>query len=483
MRESASLLIDDNQRRCEELSAILEFIDLRHFYVCNCTNWRQRLEEIVEPVQTIFLGDCGGPDVLDEILAATRQANPDVSFVTFQEEGDRGRYSATLEQQAIASLEQPLKYKQLVAVLEKANVYRASGAMLRERRGSIELFRSLVGNSRSIRQVRKLIEQVAVSDANVLILGESGTGKEVVARNLHYYSARRDKPFVPINCGAIPADLLESELFGHEKGAFTGAISARQGRFELAEGGTLFLDEIGDMSLHMQVKLLRVLQERTFERVGSNKSITTNVRIVAATHRDLEQAIRDGKFREDLFYRLNVFPIEMPPLRERLEDIPLLVDELIARLENEGRGTVRITQQAMIALCQYEWPGNVRELANLVERLVIMYPTGVVDLNDLPEKFRSGELREGEAIVNQFMAQQPPSTGHGPGGEDALPRLPRQGIDLKDYLAELERHFIQQALDEAGGVVAHAAKRLKLRRTTLVEKMRKYGLQRNEEVT
>jgi sigma-54 specific flagellar transcriptional regulator A len=482
MRESAILLIDDDENRREELLATLEFIDLPHFYACDCAAWEGQFEQIDEPIQTLILGDCGEEGTLDKIVGLARQSNPDVAFILFQEERDKDSYSELLHDEAVAFLERPLKYKQMVAALEKARVYRGTLNVSKERRGSIELFRSLVGNSHSIRQVRKLIEQVAVSDANVLILGESGTGKEVVARNLHYYSARRDKPFVPINCGAIPADLLESELFGHEKGAFTGAISARQGRFELAEGGTLFLDEIGDMSLHMQVKLLRVLQERTFERVGSNKSITTDVRIVAATHRDLEQAIKDGKFREDLFYRLNVFPIEMPPLRERLEDIPLLVSELIARLENEGRGTVRITQPAMMALCQYDWPGNVRELANLVERLVIMFPTGVVDLHDLPEKFQAEELTRGAAIVNEQMAEEG-QTDEAPQRVRAMPRLPQEGIDLKDYLADLERHFIQQALEEAGGVVAHAAKRLKLRRTTLVEKMRKYGLHRGEEVT
>ena len=484
MRESAILLIDDDESRRDELLAILKFIDLRHVFASNNNSWQESLKQCNQPVKTLVLGDCDSAESYEEILTQVRQLNPDVAVLLFQKERVDSRYPDSVEKSALTFLDQPLKYKQLVAALEKAKVCRENQKVVIERRGEIELFRSLVGNSASIKQVRKLIEQVAISDANVLVLGESGTGKEVVARNLHYYSVRRDKPFVPINCGAIPADLLESELFGHEKGAFTGAISARQGRFELAEGGTLFLDEIGDMSLHMQVKLLRVLQERTFERVGSNKSISSNVRIVAATHRNLEQAINDGKFREDLFYRLNVFPIEMPPLRDRRDDIPLLLTELIARLENEGRGSVRITQPAMMALCQYDWPGNVRELANLVERLVIMFPTGVVDFNELPEKFQANELSKGEAIINNMMAQQSVAENEvdtlvG----SSLPRLPVEGIDLKEYLADLERHFIQQAIEEAGGVVAHAANRLKLRRTTLVEKMRKYGLQRNEEVS
>jgi sigma-54 specific flagellar transcriptional regulator A len=295
---------------------------------------------------------------------------------------------------------------------------------------------------------------------------------------LHYHSKRRGKPFVPVNCGAIPGDLLESELFGHEKGAFTGAISARQGRFELAEGGTLFLDEIGDMSMHMQVKLLRVLQERTFERVGSNKTIRCNVRIIAATHRDLEQAIKDGNFREDLYYRLNVFPIEVPPLRERVEDIPVLVSDLISRIEHEKRGSVRLTPAAISALTHYSWPGNVRELANLMERLSILFPYGVVDVADLPEKFRAGI----KLPARPDPAGEAPAEGAAPMAEPCAPagapRLPPDGLDLKAYLAEIEQGLIRQALEESDGVVAHAAKRLQMRRTTLVEKLRKYGLQR-----
>ncbi|NNG12344.1 MAG: sigma-54-dependent Fis family transcriptional regulator, partial [Halobacteria archaeon] len=336
----------------------------------------------------------------------------------------------------------------------------------------VDLFRSLVGSSRAVQNVRKMMEQVADSDAIVLILGESGTGKEVVARNLHYHSSRRGSPFVPVNCGAIPGDLLESELFGHEKGAFTGAISAREGRFEMAEDGTLFLDEIGDMSLAMQVKILRVLQERTFERVGSNKSITSNVRIIAATHRDLENAITDGEFREDLYYRLNVFPIEMPPLRDRVEDIPLLVNELVRRIEHEKRGSVRLSPGAIYALCQYNWPGNVRELANLVERLAILHPYGVVEARDLPEKFRIDDEDLDPELLGDALIGSPLTS------DDLDPRLPRDGLNLKEHLSSLEVSYIKQALEDSGGVVAHAAKRLGMRRTTLVEKLRKYRLQR-----
>jgi sigma-54 specific flagellar transcriptional regulator A len=304
----------------------------------------------------------------------------------------------------------------------------------------------------------------------------------VVARNLHYHSKRREGPFVPVNCGAIPAELLESELFGHEKGAFTGAITSRAGRFELANGGTLFLDEIGDMPLPMQVKLLRVLQERTFERVGSNKTQNADVRIIAATHKNLEQMIETGSFREDLFYRLNVFPIEMAPLRERVEDIPLLMNELISRMEIEKRGSIRFNSAAIMSLCQHDWPGNVRELANLVERMAIMHPYGVIGVMELPKKFRYVDDEDEQMATSlREELEERAALNVGLPGVHSPASLPAEGLDLKDYLGNLEQGLIQQALDEAGGVVARAAERLRIRRTTLVEKMRKYGMNRRDD--
>jgi sigma-54 dependent transcriptional regulator, flagellar regulatory protein len=337
----------------------------------------------------------------------------------------------------------------------------------------------------------------------VLILGESGTGKEMVARHLHELSGRSGHPFVPVNCGAIPADLLESELFGHEKGAFTGALSTRVGRFEFAEGGTLFLDEIGDMSLQMQVKLLRVLQERTFERVGSNRTIDCNVRIIAATHRDLDAAIIAGRFREDLFYRLNVFPVQMPPLRERLEDLPILIEHLLCRqVQNSGRH-IRLDKSAMQCLARNRWPGNVRELANLLERLAILYPDQTIGAAELPERYRAGEAalfpaaerlsakpeleREplllrveddeeagdeeigGEERAEGFLACESID-------EDPAAALQNGGINLKDHLSAIEIGLIRKALEKADGTVAEAARLLNMRRTTLVEKLRKYRL-------
>jgi sigma-54 specific flagellar transcriptional regulator A len=304
--------------------------------------------------------------------------------------------------------------------------------------------------------IRRLIEQVAPTGSNVLILGESGTGKEMVARHIHELSPRRNGCFVPVNCGAIPAELLESELFGHEKGAFTGALSTRIGRFEFAEGGTLFLDEIGDMSLQMQVKLLRVLQERSFERVGSNRSIRCDVRIIAATHRNIESEIVHGGFREDLFYRLNVFPLEVPPLRERMSDLPLLVETMQRPQAGHGQ-RLRLSSSAMDALMGYAWPGNVRELSNLLERLSILYPRHVVQAQDLPPRYRQG-----------CMARAPQ-----PANSTGVRNFPPGGLDLKSHLQDIESTLIREALVECNGIVANAARLLGMRRTTLVEKMRK----------
>jgi sigma-54 specific flagellar transcriptional regulator A len=288
---------------------------------------------------------------------------------------------------------------------------------------------------------------------------------------------------VPINCGAIARELLESELFGHEKGAFTGAISSRAGRFELADGGTLFLDEIGDMPLNMQVKILRVIQERSFERVGGVKTMETDVRILAATHRDLERLIELGEFRQDLYYRINVFPIEMPPLRERAEDVPLLLNELITIMETEQRGSVRFNSAAIAVLQQYSWPGNVRELANLVERMAILHPHGIVGANDLPANLTAvGDDKAAGTDSSPAVAAPATNAEDNTATTEGISHslLPLNGIDLKEYLANLEKNMIAQALDDSGGVVARAAERLQMRRTTLVERIKKYALQKKQ---
>jgi sigma-54 dependent transcriptional regulator, flagellar regulatory protein len=358
------LVVEDDPATLQHVATILDYLELPSLARTPAPDLVSSLDARPAPYM-ILLGDCGDPRQMSEVLRRIKAADPYTPVLLMT----RGEAPAPeLEPDALARVRLPLRQGELEAALQKVKTYREN----RHQEGSprsLELFRNLVGSSAGIQRVRNMIEMVARSDANVLIVGESGTGKEVVARHVHHHSNRRSKPFVPLNCGAIPPDLLESELFGHEKGAFTGAIASRQGRFEMADGGTLFLDEIGDMSLSMQVKLLRVLQERCFERVGSSRSVSVNVRIIAATHVNLDQAIREGRFREDLFYRLNVFPIETPALRERTEDLPLLVNDLVERLDHEGRGTIRLTPSCIESLTAYRWPGNVRELANLVERL------------------------------------------------------------------------------------------------------------------
>ena len=377
----------------------------------------------------------------------------------------------------------------------------------------VNLEQVLVGAGGAIANLRSLVAQVAPKMANVLLQGESGTGKEVVARAIHDCSTRSRAPFVAVNCGAIPAELLESELFGHEKGAFTGAVAARKGRFELAEGGTLFLDEIGDMPFDMQVKLLRVLQERTFERVGGTKVQKANVRIVAATHQNLEGKVESGDFRMDLYYRLNVFPIDVPPLRDRPEDIPLLAQRFIDLQQEQSDEAISLSRDALTQLCQCEWQGNIRELGNLIERLTILYPGEVVDTQKLPGRYAASQAdwvqtpRHDPEAIAKFIddlfkgmddsAQEKVAVLPTPVDNNAedlsglfatVDQLPPVtphvvdftigDIDLKQHLAEIEKDLIFAALEHSDWVNAQAAKRLNLQRTTLVEKMRKYDVSR-----
>ncbi len=328
-------------------------------------------------------------------------------------------------------------------------------------------FHGLIGSSTAMQRVYDLIEKIADTDSTVLITGESGTGKELVAKILHYNSSRSDRKFVPLNCAAIPKDLLESELFGHEKGAFTGAVNTRIGRFELANGGTLFLDEIGELDPNLQVKLLRVLQEREFERIGSTKTIKVDVRIIAATNRDLEELVSEGKFREDLFYRLNVIQIHLPPLRQRKEDIPLLVDFFLQKQsEMKKKDPPIINKQIMKVFLSYHWPGNVRELENLIERLTILNSGEEVGINDLPPKFHSLSPGAFEEPVMEELDIQEPDISVTP-----------EGVNLNRILDSIEEKLILQALELSNGVKSRAAELLGLNRTTLVEKMKKKGIQ------
>ncbi|MBA2656053.1 MAG: sigma-54-dependent Fis family transcriptional regulator [Tatlockia sp.] len=465
--DESIFIIDDNLERSRKLKTIFNFIG-EHCHLLTYDNW---LDLPFNQARVLVVGSSASIDDSLAFLEGLGRLAPNLPIILIDSPLTENLYST---KHVLANLQFPFSYAQMLEALHKCQIAQEFTENKANSTPRTPLFRSLVGTSKAISQVRKLIAQVANTEASVLLLGESGTGKEVVARNIHALSYRTNKLFIPINCGAIPGELLESELFGHEKGAFTGAITSRQGRFELAEGGTLFLDEIGDMPLAMQVKLLRVLQERCFERVGSNKSISVNVRIIAATHRNLELAIKEGKFREDLFYRLNVFPIEMPPLRERQEDLALLINELISRIEGENRPSIRLLPDALEILSRYDWPGNVRELANLIERLSILYPNGIINHDELPRRFKIEDLGNGFSVLAteretllQFTSQTQP-------GSKAF------GIDLKEHMIKTELALISQALNESDWVVAHAASYLNMRRTTLVEKMRKYGLIRPE---
>ena len=497
MSTPSVIVIEPTDSQAASLVNLLRFLDVEPVHVHNLVELRRLPHASAQDCLAVIVGkqivDTQGAELVAQ-LRAMRQPLP----VIYLSSAGLPKIAESSGDLAWFNLELPVKQRRLSAVLDQAeNVRRGHPTQPGAHR-----FRPS-GTSRAMQAVHRLIEQVAPFDTNVLILGESGTGKEMAARHIHELSDRAGHPFVPVNCGAIPADLLESELFGHEKGAFTGALTTRVGRFEFAEGGTLFLDEIGDMSLQMQVKLLRVLQERSFERVGSNKTIGCNVRIIAATHRDLDAAISGGRFREDLFYRLNVFPITMPPLRERLDDLPVLIDHLVQRQSQATGRNIRFDAGAAASLARYPWPGNVRELSNLLERLTILFPTQAIAASDLPERYRSagGVSWSGS---NLHIVLPPDDIVASPAAEtpaldaafepdvdetsllDDEPAvvigalfdmdLPLGGLDLKDHLSAIEVGLIRQALEKADGTVAGAARLLRMRRTTLVEKLRKYRL-------
>lgn len=326
----------------------------------------------------------------------------------------------------------------------------------------------IIGKSSALQEVFRILSKVAPSDSTVLVTGESGTGKELLVRALHRNSTRADKPFVPINCGAIPRELLESELFGHEKGAFTHAIRTKVGRFEMAHGGTVFLDEIGEMELSLQVKILRVLQEREFERIGGNKTIKTDVRVVAATNRDLEEEVRKGAFREDLYYRLNVIPIVLPPLRERGDDVMVLARSFLQRFCTDRRAKMlEMSEQARNILAQYSWPGNIRELENFMERMSILCDGDSISLEDLPDK-----------ILRETGTEPPPrpvvlETGF---RWPELKDLHEHQLGLKEFLDQIEERLLSEALGQVDGVKNKAAEILGIKRTTLIEKLKKKNM-------
>ena len=338
----------------------------------------------------------------------------------------------------------------------------------------------IIGESQGIQDVFSVIEKAAISDSTVMIFGESGTGKELIARALHQNSKRVRKPFIAVNCGAIPHELLESELFGYEKGAFTGASHTRIGRLELADEGTVFLDEIGDMPAALQVKLLRVLAEQEIDRLGGNKPIKVNIRFITATHRNLEESIKEGKFREDLYYRLNIIPIAIPPLRDRRSDIPLLVQHFLKKCNaNQGRQAKVISDETIHMLTNYSWPGNIRELGNFIERMVVLSVGNNITPKDLPEKVLGEVPQENLPTIEKPRSELSPTEMLQNGlRQSFFIGLPEGGINLKNAVEEFERGLITEALDRTNWVKNKAAGLLELNRTTLVEKIKKMDLKR-----
>jgi len=402
------------------------------------------------------LPDIDGLSVLERIL----QIDSKVIGIVMTGYGSIDCAVKAMKAGAFDFLTKPFDNEALIRTINRAlEVYRRRRNMQSSRKAVRDQYRleQFIGTSEPIRRVLEFVEKVADCDSTVLIQGESGTGKELVARMLHFNSVRKDRPFIPVNCGAIPENLLESELFGHEKGAFTGAAHTRLGRFELAHGGTIFLDEIGELSLGLQVKLLRVLQERSFERVGGTRTIDVDVRVVAATNQDLELAVQQKRFREDLYYRLNVIPVTIPPLRERQSDIPQLVNHFLAKL-NHGKQTAMTvcSPDAMTRLMEHRWPGNIRELENMIERLVVLGPSGTIGVSDLPERLqrRPASFEQAEAHFIGFSDQ---------------------GVNLSRELEQFENRLIVGALRQANGITSKAAQLLQVNRTTLVEKMKRKG--------
>jgi DNA-binding NtrC family response regulator len=446
------LLLLDPSGRSAELVKVLQRKDLALSIVRSEAEARRWLEE--KQCQAILLV-VPSLQLHGAFLAELQEAASSVAVIVAASDPSVHDAVAALQAGAVDYLEIPVSESRIDGALDKAGVCLRVSLPLQGSTKKGKGCCAIIGNSSAMRQVFSLITKVCDAETTVLVRGESGTGKELIAQALHYEGIRGAGPFVPVNCGAIPGELLESELFGHEKGAFTHAIRTRLGRFELANGGTVFLDEISEMSPMLQVKLLRVLQEKEFERIGGTKTISSDFRVVAATNRDLEQEVQAGRFREDLYYRLNVIPIEAPPLRERIQDIPLLVEHFVARFNRLRKKKIKgVADEVMVRFARYTWPGNVRELENMLERMVILTGGDALSMMDLPER-----LLEGETVPRERFEE-----------------IPAQGFFLNTVLAEFEKRLILQALEQTDWVKNRAAKLLNVNRTTLIEKMKRFKL-------
>lgn len=459
MSQIKVLVVDDDQTL---RAALFRIFSRKGFHVITTASAKEAEHVItMEPVIDLVLLDIKLPDGDGiDILKLVKQKYDGTPVLVLTGFGSVDLAVEATKLGAYHFMTKPFNIEELTLLTDKALSHTrliSENEKLKNQLYSKYRFDNIIGQSDSIRRVLSLVEKVADSDSTILITGESGTGKELIAKAIHYNSPRSTKSFIPINCGAIPAELLESELFGHVKGAFTGAISNRMGRFELANNGSIFLDEIGDLNTSLQVKLLRVLQERRFEAVGSAKTIETDVRVIAATNINLSEAVQKGQFREDLFYRLNVIPIVIPPLRERQADIPLLIQHFITSFNAKKNSRITgISEEAMGILCTYSWPGNIRELENFVERASILKREGLINVEDLPEHFHTTS-RHFDGLMMDMD-------------------IPENGIDFNTAVDAYENQLIMNALNKTGWNRNQAALLLKLNRTTLVEKIKKKGL-------
>jgi DNA-binding NtrC family response regulator len=450
------LIVDDDPVILEVIGDILK---TQGYEVVAAPNGVAGIRELERKYFDLVLTDLVMPDVdgLDVVEHVVTRS-PKATCIILTGHGTIKSSVEAIKKGAFDYITKPITADELLVVIEKALKFRnleEENLRLKKELQQTYGYDKLVGTSNAIKQIYDLIEKVADTDGTVLISGASGTGKELIARAIHYDSSRSDRPLVVINCGAIPEELLESELFGHEKGAFTGAYKSRIGRFEMANGGTIFLDEIGEMSPALQVKLLRVLQEKKFERVGGTKTIHVDVRIIAATNKNLTTAINKGKFREDLYYRLNVIPMKVPPLKQRKSDIPLLIDHFLKKFQKGAKKKITgFSPEVMDAMLKYDWPGNVRELENVIKRLTILCDDEVVTVDDLPEHIP--HKGRGARVVE----------------EDFL----EKGETLHDAVEDYEKRLILGALERSDWVKTKAAKLLNINRTTLVEKIKKQNL-------
>ncbi len=457
MGDCTVLLVEDEEYIRENLSEIL---GMNGYKVTTAPNGEAGVEAAKKSPYNIVLTDLKLPGMSGiDVIRSVKSITPNTACIILTGYASVETAVEAMRVGAFTYLKKPFGKDELLITLEKAQEVHS----LKEENSKLknEIKRNctaaILGTSPVIQKVRETIDKIADTDSTVLILGESGTGKELVARALHYGSMRSNKPFVPINCAAIPEDLLESELFGYEKGAFTGAIATKIGRFEAANNGTVFLDEIGDMSPGLQVKILRVLQEKEFDRVGGRASIKVDVRVVAATNQDLDRAVEEKRFRGDLYYRLNVIPVHLPPLRNRREDIPMLLDHFIEKISKRKKKCIKgVAPDAIRVFEGYDWPGNIRELENLVERLVVLKEEdSAITVKDIPDKIR------------QCKSEAPALSGLS---------LPSEGIDFNTAVDKFERDLIINALNRVNGIKKKAAEYLNLNRTTLIEKMKRKGL-------